>query len=72
MTPVMQVFFLNDEKMHRYLKENSYWYKYLNRNEGYLKEFKSFVKKKYKLGALDKLETGVNTLDTVSTFINNL
>ena len=24
MTPVMQVFFLNDEKMHRYLKENSY------------------------------------------------
>ncbi len=72
MTPYMQVFFLNDEKMHKYLKENSYWYKYLNRDERYLKDFKTFIKKKYKLGTLDKIENGITTIDTVSTFINNL
>jgi len=72
MTPHLQVMFLNDKKLHSYLKENSYWYKYLNRNEVYLKDFKYFIKKKYKLGTLDKLENGITAIDTISTFINNL
>ena len=33
----------------RYLKENSYWYNYLNRNPIYLKAMEEKMKKKYKL-----------------------
>ena len=31
----------------RYLKENSYWYNYLNRNPIYLKAMEEEMKKKY-------------------------
>ena len=33
----------------RFLRENSYWYKYLNRSELYYKEFINDMKDKYKL-----------------------
>ena len=38
----------------RYLKENSYWYNYLNRNPIYLKAMEEEMKKKYKLTPEDK------------------
>lgn len=62
----------SDEKLHKYLHENSSWYKYLNRNDAYFKDFKSFIKKKYKLGTLDKIENGINTIDIVSNIVKNL
>ena len=39
----------------RYLKENSYWYNYLNRNPIYLKAMEEEMKKKYKLTPEEKL-----------------
>ena len=61
-----------DEKLHKYLHENSYWYKYLNRSDAHLKDFKDFIKKKYKLGALNKIENSINTIDLVSNIIQNI
>ena len=38
-----------DPKLKQFLRENSYWYKYLNRNEVYYKDFIEDMKDKYKL-----------------------
>lgn len=47
----------------RYLRENSYWYKHLNRNPESFKTFEAEVKDKYKLTGADKI---ARTLDTIS------
>ena len=62
----------SDEKLYKYLKENSYWYKYLNRSDSYLKDFKVFIKKKYKLGTLDRLESGINTINLIGDMFKNV
>lgn len=52
----------------KYLKENSYWYRYLNRNTIYLKIMNEEMKKKYKLTPSDKLEklnTNINLANEV-------
>ena len=43
----------------KYLREKSYWYKFLNRNKNYFKQFEEEVKTAYKLRASDKFETVV-------------
>lgn len=47
----------------RYLRENSYWYKHLNRNPESFKQFEAEVKDRYKLTGADKIS---RTLDTIS------
>ena len=39
----------SDPRLKQFLRENSYWYKYLNRSNTYLKPFISDMKDKYKL-----------------------
>ena len=46
----------------RFLREHSYWYKYLNRDSKYYKDFISDMKKTYKLTTTDKISTDINTL----------
>jgi len=46
----------NDNLLHRYLRENSYWYKILNRNPLLLDEMIQEMKDKYKLNTSDKIE----------------
>jgi len=53
----------SNENYLRYLRENSYWYKYLNRNPIFFKQFESEVKEKYKLTGVDRIS---KTLDTIS------
>lgn len=50
----------------RYLKENSYWYKYLNRDSNYLRIMYQEMKKTYKLTPIDKLERINNNIKLVS------
>lgn len=50
----------------RYLKENSYWYKYLNRDSNYLRIMYQEMKKAYKLTPIDKLERINNNIKLVS------
>ena len=39
----------------KYLREKSYWYKFLNRNKNYFKQFEEEMKKEYKLTPEDKI-----------------
>ena len=61
-----------DLRQKQFLRENSYWYKYLNRNEFYYKEFINDMKDKYKLKPTDKINKMVDNLNMVKTFLDVL
>ncbi len=56
----------------KYLRENSYWYKYLNRNNLYFKLFEEKMKQDYKLTPKDKLDRFTNNLDMITKFMDIL
>ena len=60
----------SDYRYIKYLRENSYWYKYLNRNINYIKPFKDDMKKSYKLTFEDKLDRFKTNLDRAKDFID--
>lgn len=62
----------SNPNMQRYLRENSMWYKYLNRNPEYLNVFNEEMKEKYKLRPTDKLNNIVDKLDLITSFFNVL
>lgn len=62
----------SNPKYLEYLHTHSYWYKKLNRDFNYFKEFENEVKKEYKLYPSDKIERAVNLLDTLSTILNTI
>ena len=45
----------NNPIQKQFLREHSYWYKYLNRTDQYYPEFLNDMKEKYKLTTADKL-----------------
>lgn len=51
-----QMIIRSNPNLYRFLREESYWYKYLNRSPNYLKDMEKAMKNKYKLTAQDKLE----------------
>lgn len=61
-----------DEKLKRFLRENSFWYKYLNRSPIYYKEFVKDMKDKYKLKPTDRLNKMMEDINMVSTFLDLL
>lgn len=54
----------------RFLRENSNWYKHLNRNPIYFNEFEKEMKTKYKLTSKDKLDRLSKNIDKVSQIID--
>ncbi|MGM9879070.1 MAG: YlbE-like family protein [Bacilli bacterium] len=54
----------------KFLRENSNWYKYLNRNQMFLKKFEKEMKVKYKMTPKDKLERFTENIDKVSQIID--
>ena len=62
----------NNYLLQKYIRENSYWYKYLNRNPGLLSEMEREKKEKYKLTASDKINDISEKLDLLRTFMNVL
>ena len=61
-----------DPKQHQFLRENSYWYKYLNRSEIFYKDFLNDMKDKYKLKPIDKLNKISNDIEMIRTFLDVL
>ena len=61
-----------DPKQHQFLRENSYWYKYLNRSELYYKDFINDMKEKYKLTSTDKINKMINNIEMFRTFLDVL
>ena len=61
-----------DPKQHQFLRENSYWYKYLNRSESYYKDFINNMKDKYKLKPTDRINKMVDNINMISSFLDVL
>lgn len=55
-----------------YIRNNSYWYKILNRDPTMFNSFIEEVKEKYKLRTTDKINNMVDKIDMISKFINVL
>ena len=71
MTREIQYKILTNPNYIKYLRENSYWYKELNRNNSF-KEFENEVKNNYKLRTIDKIEKVTDTLDFMSKIMSTL
>lgn len=56
----------------RYLRENSYWYKILNRHPERFNDFISEMKERYKLRSTDKISDFADKLELVKTFLSVL
>ena len=54
----------------QFLRENSYWYKYLNRSEKYYKDFIKEMKEKYKLTTTDKINKTIDNINMLNTFLD--
>jgi len=68
----LQMELAKNEKMAKLLKENSYWYKELNRNPESYKQFISEMKIKYKLRPSDKVSEVIDNIDLISTVLQTL
>ncbi len=69
---ITQYALLNDEKMHKFLRENSEWYKYLNRKPSNYQNFVASMKKKYKLNPTDKISGTLDNIDLISSVIQTI
>lgn len=72
MTLELQFKIKNNPNYIRYLRENSYWYKILNRNPASFKLFEEEVKEKYGLRPTDKIEKALETFSLIQNMISNL
>ena len=56
----------------KYLRENSYWYKILNRNPLMINKFEEEVKKEYHLRTSDKISRAISALEMLTSVVSNL
>lgn len=56
----------------KYLHENSYWYKILNRDPDKFSEFVNEMKINYKLRPSDKINKALSTFEMISSIISAL
>jgi SMC interacting uncharacterized protein involved in chromosome segregation len=61
-----------DEKMNNLLKQNSYWFKYLNRDSDNYFNFIKEMKDKYRLNTTDKISDVIDNIDLISSVLENL
>ena len=62
----------NDEKLKQFLRENSYYYKYLNRSPSYLKNVIEDMKDKYGLKPSDKINKMIDNISLMNSFLEAL
>lgn len=56
----------------KYLRENSYWYKILNREPNSFKTFEDEVKVNYKLRPEDRLSQALDYIEMLETIMSTL
>lgn len=61
-----------DAKMALFLKQNSYWYKELNRNSDNYKHFVNAMKEKYHLKMTDKINNAIDSIDIITGILDSL
>lgn len=62
---------LKNETYHKCLRENSNWYKKLNRNPNEYDNFVNEMKIKYKLRVIDKIDNIVDGVDLITKIISS-
>ena len=62
----------NDERLKQFLRENSYYYKYLNRSPSYLKDVIEDMKDKYELKPSDRINKMVDNISLMNSFLEAL
>lgn len=62
----------NNANYIRYLRENSHWYKILNRHPERFDDFVNEMKEQYKLRPTDKISDMADKLELVKTFLGVL
>lgn len=72
MQKYLQITFKNDFKNYELLKENSFYFKSLNRGTIDYKGFVQEMKLKYKTRLSDKLESLMDNMELVSSVLNVL
>lgn len=72
MEKYLQIAFRENSKMYELLKQNSYYFKGLNRGVVDYKKFVSDMKVKYKERTSDKLESIMDNMELVSSVLNVL
>ena len=55
----------------KYLHENSYWYKILNRDSNKINEFIEEVKSNYHLRPTDKIKKAIDTVDMLTSILSS-
>ena len=64
--------FLDNPKMYEYLKQNSIWYKALNRDDSLYKEFENKMKELYHERTTDKISDVIDNIDLIESVIMSL
>lgn len=60
----------NNSMLQKFIRENSYWYKSLNRNPEFIENMIIEMKKIYKLTTTDKINDLSNKIDLIKSFID--
>ena len=63
---------LSNEKLLHHLMDNAYYIKYLNRDNKYFELFKKDMKALYKERTSDKINSAIDGIDMISTFIDTI
>lgn len=72
MTLETQFALKNNPYFSKYIRENSNWYKILNREPGMIKNFEEEVKVNYKLRTSDKINKALETLEMIESIMGTL
>ncbi len=72
MTLDLQFKIKNNPNYQKFIRENSYWYKTLNRNPDAFKQFEEEVKEKYELRPIDRLNRAFDNIELISTLLGSL
>ena len=72
MDVLTQIKVRSNPNIYRYLREYSYWYKYLNRDPSSIKILEEEMKNRYKLTTKDKLEKLSESFSLISSFMDVL
>jgi len=60
----------SNKELHRYLRENSYWYKLLNRNPNLINKMNDDMKKAYRLTIEDKIDDLNDKVNLIKSFMD--
>ncbi len=61
----------NNPNYQKYIRENSYWYKLLNRNLNLFKNFEEEVKTNYHLRTTDKISKTLETIELIQNVVSS-